>query len=193
MLYSKIAKFMFITLSIYSKNPNSLTNFLKFFYKLKTNKVLNLKFFPVQSQKNKKVYFFSVLQSPHVNKKSQEQFGYYVYNKQLKIHLSQMAKFLVIWKNVKMKLFSDVKIKTKFRLDTKFFRSALLNKTDSDRFVLKFLQKRGLNELELDKLKRVAFKQPFFSNKTGRAFLKLLDAHGEIMLKKVNPYDFKNP
>jgi len=51
MLYSKIAKFMFITLSIYSKNPNSLTNFLKFFYKLKTNKVLNLKFFPVQSQK----------------------------------------------------------------------------------------------------------------------------------------------
>ena len=92
-----------------------------------------------------------------------------------------------------MKLFSDVKIKTKFRLDTKFFRSALLNKTDSDRFVLKFLQKRGLNELELDKLKRVAFKQPFFSNKTGRAFLKLFDAHGEIMLKKVNPYDFKNP
>jgi len=87
---------MFIILSIHSKSLNSLTNFLKFFYKLKTNKVLNLKFFPVQSQKNKKVYFFSVLQSPHVNKKSQEQFGYYVYNKQLKIHLSQMAKFLVI-------------------------------------------------------------------------------------------------
>nr|YP_010208866.1 ribosomal protein S10 [Skeletonema pseudocostatum]UBA16176.1 ribosomal protein S10 [Skeletonema pseudocostatum] len=184
---------MFITLSIYSKNSNSLTNFLKFFYKLETNKVLNLKFFPVQSQKNKKVFFFSVLQSPHVNKKSQEQFGYYVYNKQLKIHLSQMAKFLVIWKKVKMKLFSDVKIKTKFWLDTKFFRSALFNKTDSDRFVLKFLQKSELNELELDKLKRVAFNQPFFSNKTGRAFLKLLDAHGEVMLKKVNFYDFKNP
>ena len=87
---------MFITLSIYSKNLNSLTNFLKFFYKLETNEVLNLKFFPIQSQKNKKVFFFSVLQSPHVNKKSQEQFGYYIYNKQLKIHVSQMAKFLVI-------------------------------------------------------------------------------------------------
>jgi len=92
-----------------------------------------------------------------------------------------------------MKLFSDVKIKTKFWLDTKFFRSALFNKTDSDRFVLKFFQKSELNELELNKLKRAAFNQSFFSNKTGRVFLKLLDAHGEIMLKKVNFYDFKNP
>jgi ribosomal protein S10 len=96
MLNLKITKFMFITLSIYSKNSNSLTHFLKFFYKLKTNKILKLKFSPTQSQKNKKVFFFSVLQSPHVNKKSQEQFGYYVYNKQLKIHVSQMTKFLVI-------------------------------------------------------------------------------------------------
>jgi len=67
----------------------------------------------------------------------------------------------------------------------------LFNKTDSDRFVLKFLQKSELNWLEFDKLKRATFKQPFFSNKTGRVFLKLLDAHGEIMLKKVNSYDFK--
>lgn len=87
---------MFITLSIYSKNLNSLTNFLKFFYKLKTNKVIKLNFFPIQSQKNKKVFFLSVLQSPHVNKKSQEQFNYHIYNKQLKIHVSQIAKFLTI-------------------------------------------------------------------------------------------------
>ena len=87
---------MFITLSIYSKNLNSLTNFLKFFYKLKTNKVLKLNFFSIQSQKNKKVFFLSVLQSPHVNKKSQEQFNYHIYNKQLKIHVSQIAKFLTI-------------------------------------------------------------------------------------------------
>jgi len=92
-----------------------------------------------------------------------------------------------------MQLFSDIKIKTKFWLDTKFFRSALFNKTDSDRFALKFLQKSELNWLEFGKLKRAGFKQPFFSKKTGRVFLKLLDAHGEIMLKKVNRYDFKTP
>lgn len=180
---------MFITLSIYSKNLNSLTNFLKFFYKLETNKVLNFKIFPVQSQKKKKVFFFSVLQSPHVNKKSQEQFGYCIYNKQLKIHVSQVAKFLVIWKIIKVKLFSDIKIKTKFWLNTEFLRPPLFNKTDSDRFILKFFQKNELNSLELDKLNRVAFKQSSFSNKTGHAFLKLLDVHGEILLKKFNSYD----
>jgi ribosomal protein S10 len=36
------------------------------------------------------------LQSPHVNKKSQEQFEYSVHRKKLKIHVSQITKFLTI-------------------------------------------------------------------------------------------------
>jgi len=194
MLNLKITKFMFITLSIYSKNSNSLTNFLKFFYKLKTNKILKLKFSPIQFQKKKKVFFFSVLQSPHVNKKSQEQFGYYVYNKQLKIHISQMAKFLVIWKIVKIKLFSDIKIKKKFWLNTKLFKPTLFDKTDYNRFILKFFQKSELNLLKSNKLKhrkRIVPKQSLLSNKTGHVFLKLLDVHGEILLKKCNSYGLK--
>lgn len=87
---------MFIIVSIYSKNLSSLTNFLKFFYRLKKNKIFKLKFYTVQSQKNKNFSFFSTLQSPHVNKKSQEQFEYRVHNKKLKIHVSQIAKFLAI-------------------------------------------------------------------------------------------------
>ena len=85
---------MLITVSIYSKNLTSLTNFLKFFYKLKKNKTFKLEFYVVQSQKKKSLSFFSTLQSPHVNKKSQEQFEYCVYSKQLKIHVSQLVKFL---------------------------------------------------------------------------------------------------
>lgn len=85
---------MFIILSIYSKNLNSLTNFLKFFYKLKTNKTFKLKFYIIQSQQQQKFSFFSTLQSPHVNKKSQEQFEYHVHDKKLKIHVSHIAKFL---------------------------------------------------------------------------------------------------
>jgi ribosomal protein S10 len=87
---------MFIILSIYSKNSNSLTNFLKFFYTLKKKKILKLKFYTRQSQKKKKFSFISVLQSPHVNKKSQEQFEYYMYSKQLKIQAYQLTKFLFI-------------------------------------------------------------------------------------------------
>lgn len=78
-------KFMFIILSIYSKNTNSLTNFLKFFYKLERKKALKLKLYTKQSKIKKNFSFISVLQSPHVNKKSQEQFGYNIYSKQLKI------------------------------------------------------------------------------------------------------------
>jgi ribosomal protein S10 len=85
---------MFIIVSIYSKNLSSLTNFLKFFYKFKRNKAFKLKLHAIQSQKKKKFSFFSTLQSPHVNKKSQEQFEYRVYSKKLKIHISQITKFL---------------------------------------------------------------------------------------------------
>lgn len=87
---------MFIIVSIYSKNLNSLTNFLKFFYQLKLNKTFDLKFHVLQSQKRKNFSFFSTLQSPHVNKKSQEQFEYYEHGKKLKIHVSQIIKFLTI-------------------------------------------------------------------------------------------------
>lgn len=87
---------MFIIVSIYSKNLNSLTNFLKFFYKLQKNQTLKVKFHTIQSQKKKIFSFFSTLQSPHVNKKSQEQFEYSVHRKKLKIHVSQITKFLTI-------------------------------------------------------------------------------------------------
>ena len=189
-----MTKFMFITLSIYSKNLNSLTNFLKFFYKLKTNKVLKLNFFPIQSQKNKKVFFLSVLQSPHVNKKSQEQFNYHIYNKQLKIHVSQMAKFLTVWKIVKIKLFPDIKLKKKIWLNNKVFKYTLFDKTDHDRFILKFCQKSKSksNILNRTKFETSILKRSSFSNKTGHVFLKLLDTHGEILLKKSNFYDCKS-
>lgn len=87
---------MFIILSIYTKNSNSLTNFLKFFYKLELIKSLKLEFDSIQRHKKKKFFFVSVLQSPHVNKKSQEQFEYHIFKKQLKIHVFQMIKLLSI-------------------------------------------------------------------------------------------------
>ena len=87
---------MFIIIQIFSKNSNSISNFLKFLYKLKTNKTLNLNFIIIQSSQFKKSKKFSVLKSPHVNKKAQEQFEYNVFNKQLKIYVSQFNKFLII-------------------------------------------------------------------------------------------------
>lgn len=49
---------MYIILSIYSKNINSLTNFLKLFYKFRKKKDFRLVFYTKQSQKKKKIVLF---------------------------------------------------------------------------------------------------------------------------------------
>ena len=180
---------MFITLSIYSKNLNSLTNFLKFFYKLKINKTFKLKFHIIQSQHQQNFSFFSVLQSPHVNKKSQEQFEYYVQNKKLKIHVSQLTKFLIVWKMIKVTLFSDVKIKIKFLICNRSSKLIVSNKIDYDKFKIKFLKKKKLfynYNVFLNKVKCIQNNSWVFfpSNRTGYVSLKLLDMYGEIHIKK---------
>ena len=185
---------MFIILSIYSKNSNSLTNFLKFFYKFKMNKTFKLKFYITQSQKKKKLSFFSVLQSPHVNKKSQEQFEYSLHCKQLKIHVSQLARFLTIWKSIKITLFSDIRAEIKCRLSDKPLTFCLSNKTDFDNFILKFLTKNvwyRRNKVKLNYLRKnlelAHCRKPKknLSNKIVHTSLKLLDIYGEILIKGV--------
>ena len=191
-MHTNITKFMFIILSIYSKNSNSLTNFLRFFYKLKTNKTLKIKFFSVQSPKNTKFSFFSVLQSPHVNKKSQEQFEYHMYCKQLKVHVSQLEKFLFIWKIVKTRLFFDIKIETHFLSNNKLYNYSLLTKTDYDKFIYKFFKKKSCYLPKACKWNFLNYQQKnqlSLTNLTGQTFLKLLDIHGEILLK--NRFKFK--
>ena len=167
---------MFIIVSIYSTNSNSLTNFLKFFYKLKKNQVLKVKFYTTQSQRKKNFSFFSTLQSPHINKKSQEQFEYHVYNKKLKIRVSQISKFLAIWKAVKTSRFPDIKVKTQFCFKNLALDPALLTKINYDTFRLAASSK--------PKVKCSVG----FSSLNSRAYtlLKLLDIRGEILLKSLS-------
>ena len=172
----KTTKFMFITLSIYSKNLNSLTNFLKFFYKLKKNQIFKVKFHIVQSQKKKSFSFFSTLQSPHVNKRSQEQFEYHVHSKKLKIHVSQITEFLTIWRLVKTSLFADVKLETSFWLYNKTFNFILFSKTNYDKFKV----------LKLFRLKVKYLKKSQQSSTAMIRSLNLLDIRAEILLKNLS-------
>lgn len=178
---------MFIILSIYSKNANSLTNFLKFFYKLKKEKFLKLKLYTKQSQKKKNFSFFSVLQSPHINKKSQEQFEYNVYCKQLKIQIYQINKFLFIWKWMKTRLFFDIKIKIDFLLNKNLTNNLVFEKTDNERFIPIALKIKILDRLKIDKRKsskKSKKKTLNLSNVTKQTLLKLTDIQGEKLLKK---------
>ena len=158
---------MFITLSIYSKNLDSLTNFLKFFYKFNIKKTLGFNIRISQYQKNKKRTFFSVLRSPHVNKTSQEQFEYFIYNKKIKIHVSQLAKFIFIFKKINIQTFSDINIKTKFLVNPKLFKIILFNNTNPDKFKLQPFVNHKIS----------------ITNKTSQTLLKLFDINGEILLK----------
>lgn len=171
---------MFIIISIYSKNPTSLTNFLKFLYKLKKNEIFKLELNLLQLPKKKHFSFFSTLKSPHVNKKSQEQFEYHVYSKKLKIHVSQLVKFLTVWKSVKTLLFSDIKIKTEFCLHNKLFNFSSLSQTNYDKFILKFSKKVIKRLRYLNKINKKTW-----SNTTTQTSLKLFDIHGEMSLKNL--------
>lgn len=64
-------------------------------------------------------------------------------------------------------MFSDVKIKIEFLVDTKRFKITPHTKTDYDKFQLKFIRKKDF----------------FLSNSTAHTSLKLLDIHGEVLLK----------
>ena len=188
---------MFIIIFIYSKNLNSLTNFLKLFYKLKKNQAMKIKFQSIQAQRKKKFSFFSTLQSPHVNKTSQEQFEYNIHSKKLKIRVPQITKFLVLWKTIEMTLFPDIQIKTQFRIQNRVKRSILLSKIDYDKFSApKFFKSqvkwsRKINFFSSQKKiekKLICVSRPHsrLSNAIIHTSLSLLDIRGEILLKSLS-------
>lgn len=160
---------MLISLSICSKNQNSLTSFLKLFYRLEVNKLLNNQSFIVQSQKKKKRFFFSVLKSPHVNKKSQDQFEWLVYKKNLKIKVLRLAQFLTICKLINTQVFHDIDLKIKFLAANKTYKCSVIDKANFDLF-----------------LSRSNKRKKFLSStNTNQKLLKILDFQGEMLLKKM--------
>ena len=72
---------MFFTINLYSKNLNSINKFLNFFGNKTIKKKLKINFFTSRYQKPVKKKILTILKSPHVNKKAQEQFEYRIYKK----------------------------------------------------------------------------------------------------------------
>ena len=104
---------MFVIIDIYSKNYQSLSNFLEFFCDEKTIHNLKLSLLKIKSQRPIKKKVFTVLKSPHVNKIAQEQFEYRIYKKRLKIFVPQIMLFLILFKKIRFYMFSDLGFKIK--------------------------------------------------------------------------------
>ena len=155
---------MFINLKILSKNKKSLQKFLKvFLFFCKKNKI---NFFIKYFSKKQKTHIFTILKSPHVNKKAQEQFEYRLFSKQLNIFSFQILKFIITLKKVQTKLFPDIKINIKFILNTK-----KLNK-----YKITSLAPKNINLHMFENKKHGLKIEPY---------LKLLDIYGEIVFRIV--------
>lgn len=73
-----------------------------------------LKIFLKSLNFNKKTIHFSILKSPHVNKKSQEQFGYTEFKKLIIVNNVFSLKIILFIKKILFKIFPDISFKIEF-------------------------------------------------------------------------------
>lgn len=106
----------FYKLTILSRKKDEVKDFMEFFLHIQKQKNLNFISKQLGSKKKKKI--FSILKSPHVNKKAQEQFELKFHKKQITFEFIDNHKSVMIAKRLKNLLFPSLSIKI----------AALLNK-----------------------------------------------------------------
>jgi ribosomal protein S10 len=168
-------------LTFLSKNKNSLQS--AFFFFLKTS-ILNFNVVKKYFQKKTKKHFLTILKSPHVNKKAQEQFEIRIFSKQLSIYSPKKLKYILFLKKTQENLFSDVKVKIKFSLNEKKqnnFRFTILNPNN---YKLDINKNRISQKDSLSSIKAKKNLQKFTSkdNKKTKHFLEIVDIYGEFKL-----------
>lgn len=151
---------MFFTINIYSKNLNSIKNFLEFIENKMSLKKLKIKFFKRFYENASKKKKLTILKSPHVNKTAQEQFEHKTYKKKLICFTEQPFLFLMIFKILRFKYFSDVYILINFKSD-------LVQSTK--------LLKKSFN-----------FKNNYSTKKIIINYLNIVELKGEFLINKTN-------
>jgi len=104
-------------LTIVSKNKKSIEKSINFL--TKNLKLLKLNVISKNNSGKPKIKRMSVLKSPHVNKKAQEQFEFRLFLTKLIVETTQNFKILTLIKKIKNIVFSDVKIKITTIIKTK--------------------------------------------------------------------------
>lgn len=154
---------MFINIRIFSKTQESIEQFLNFFIIFHNQKKLTLCSKTLKKiKKNKK---FTLLKSPHVNKKAQEQFKFEIFSNEIFIKSHQILKILTMLKNIKKSLFPDIKIIVKFTFQSNI--KLELQSFNPDNFIN--------NSIDINKL---------HLKKNISKILKILDIYGQLKFKK---------
>ena len=159
---------MIITLKISSSNYNSLENFSKILVD-KLHTIENMKFSVIGvTNKKKTKNKFTVLKSPHVNKKAREQFEIRNYTKILNIYSYQTLLLLFVIKRIKVSSFSEVKLKIDLKYNLAQLQKHLKSNFNLNNSFLNKLNLKG-NRYEI--------------NGSTKNYLKRLDVFGETVFK----------
>ena len=175
----KIYTMKTFNVTITSRNKNSIYNFFLFFNRTSSS-TLNARV--IYCQKNLKKKRLTILKSPHVNKKAQEQFEYRLFKKQFRIEVTKIFKYLIFLKKLNYNLFSDIHIKLKRSVRNKEIIKSSLKIFDPNycklntfySFKKSFFLRKNLWQIEK---KKIAF--IFLFRLKGIRLLKLFDLYGE--------------
>ena len=148
------------TLLLYSKHKKTINDFLNF---LKNNTTQN---FQLQTKKLK-ITRLSVLKSPHINKKAQEQFQYIYFCISLSFVTYKIKKKLFFLKKIKNQLFPELNLLIKGT----YFKKKNIVKLLSPNNIITYNQKKIGKLTSKDLLKKSIF------------HLKTLDYYGSIHIK----------
>lgn len=155
---------MLINIHIFSKTSESIERFLNFFIIFHNQKKLTLCCKTLKKQK--KIKKFTLLKSPHVNKKAQEQFEIQIFSNEIFIKSTQILKILTTLKHIKTSLFPEIKIVLKFILQNN-------NKIKSKVFNPNYFINNSQN-----------IKKPLLT-KNILKILKIFDIYGQSQFKKL--------
>jgi ribosomal protein S10 len=176
---SKIYAMKTFNVTITSRNKNSIYNFFLFFNKTTLcNLNARIKYLQKSVQKKR----LTVLKSPHVNKKAQEQFEYRLFKKQFEIQTTKNFRYLVFLKKLNYHLFPDVHVKLKFATRNRSILKLGLRTFDPNygkfhkfySFKMTFFRQKSLRVI---RKKTSLFR--FLLSLKGIRLLKLLDLYGE--------------
>nr|QYC61826.1 ribosomal protein S10 [Paralia sulcata] len=128
---------MLVSLCITSKDINSLKNFLKILNNWLKIPSLQIVFHKKQFSKNNTKRKFTVLKSPHVNKKSGEKIELFLYQKKLYFYSFNNKKLFIVIKGLTNNVVSGVKIKIRFIFDKYKIRKVKKDFFNPDCYFLK--------------------------------------------------------
>ena len=140
---------MFFTITLYSKNLNSLIKFKNFFIKNFIFEKLKFYFSKIKYNKPVKKKLFTVLKSPHVNKKAQEQFEYRIYSQKFVCFTKQPFLLLLIFKKLTFNSFSDIFISISLEVSQYKSMKYLKNNLNLESFEIECVKKDLLGYLKI--------------------------------------------